>query len=197
MPDILQANLGRAGIRLRALGFDSLEQIIDAAIAAGPELSAIVEDDIGQVIAPARAMAQAISLAEREELDRLPCSLGANLEASAAAPDLPIALGLALPPTTAAKSYVHQMPPIRDQATRGTCVAFASLAAYEHYLTAHDAYKDMIDNQPAPYRAFALASERVAPALAARAAAMNASRSPSSTAAGLPVSVPVRKSFTN
>ncbi len=48
-----------------------------------------------------------------------------------------------------------------------------------------------------PYRADALASLRVAPDLAASAAAMNASRSPSSTAAGLPFSTPVRRSFTN
>jgi hypothetical protein len=47
------------------------------------------------------------------------------------------------------------------------------------------------------YRAFALASDRVAPDRAARAAAMNSSRSPSSTASGLPFSTPVRRSFTN
>ena len=49
----------------------------------------------------------------------------------------------------------------------------------------------------ASYRAFALASDRVAPDLAASAAAMNSSRSPSSTASGFPFSTPVRRSFTN
>ncbi len=47
------------------------------------------------------------------------------------------------------------------------------------------------------YSAFALASLRVAPARAASAAAMNSSSSPSSTASGLPVSTPVRRSLTS
>ena len=42
----------------------------------------------------------------------------------------------------------------------------------------------------------ALASDRVPPTRWARAAAMNSSRSPSSTAAGLPFSTLVRRSFT-
>lgn len=48
----------------------------------------------------------------------------------------------------------------------------------------------------AVYCALALASDRVAPTRAARAAAINASRSPSSTALGFPVSTLVRRSFT-
>ena len=48
-----------------------------------------------------------------------------------------------------------------------------------------------------PYRACALASDRVAPARAASAAAMKSSRAPSRTASGLPFSTPVRRSFTN
>ena len=47
------------------------------------------------------------------------------------------------------------------------------------------------------YCAEALASLRVAPTRAASEAAMKASRPPSSTAAGLPVSTPVRRSFTS
>ncbi len=47
------------------------------------------------------------------------------------------------------------------------------------------------------YRACAEASLRVAPTRAASAAAMNSSKSPSSTASGLPVSTPVRRSFTS
>ena len=46
-------------------------------------------------------------------------------------------------------------------------------------------------------RAFALASERVAPTRLASAAAMKSSSSPSSTASGLPFSTLVRRSFTS
>ena len=53
------------------------------------------------------------------------------------------------------------------------------------------------DMKTGHYRACALASDRVAPDLAASAAAMNSSRSPSSTASGLPFSTPVRRSFTS
>ncbi len=49
---------------------------------------------------------------------------------------------------------------------------------------------------PAVYWALALASERVAPTRWASAAAMKSSSEPSSTAAGLPFSTPVRKSLT-
>ncbi len=49
----------------------------------------------------------------------------------------------------------------------------------------------------AGYCALALASERVAPTRLASDAAMNVSRSPSSTASGLPRSTPVRRSFTS
>lgn len=49
---------------------------------------------------------------------------------------------------------------------------------------------------PHPYWARELAALRVIPARAASAAAMKASRSPSSTAEGLPFSTPVRRSLT-
>jgi hypothetical protein len=44
--------------------------------------------------------------------------------------------GLASPPPTSGKSLISHMPPVRDQGlVRQTCVAFAALAVFEHYLT--------------------------------------------------------------
>ncbi len=57
--------------------------------------------------------------------------------------------------------------------------------------------KDVFRSTRESYSAIAEASERVAPTLAASDAAIKGSRLPSSTAAGLPVSWLVRRSFTN
>ena len=143
MVDILQAGLGQPGNVLRALGFDTLEQVIGAAAIAGPELSRVLGGDIGGILAPAMAIAQTISQTLRDELDQLPCALGANFETRTVVPDLPVALARAPQPVTANLSFAGQMPPIRNQGQRGTCVAFASLAAYEHYLILLNARRDM------------------------------------------------------
>jgi len=143
MVDVLQANLGALGVRLRTLGFDSLEHVIAAAAVAGPELTKVLGQPIDQVLAPSVAMAQLVPAALRDALDALPCALGALFDSYAAAPVLPAALAFAAPPAAATLNLAAQMPPVRDQGQRGTCVAFASLAAYEQYLTLNHAYRDM------------------------------------------------------
>ena len=46
---------------------------------------------------------------------------------------------------TATVNLIAQMSPIRDQGTRGTCVSFAALAAYEHALSTVGAAHDLAE----------------------------------------------------
>jgi C1A family cysteine protease len=144
MADVLQAGLGAAGGRLRMLGFDMIEQVIAAAAVAAPELSKVLGLPVDQVLTPAVvATAQGISQAVRDEVDQLPCALGANFETKVVSINSPVSVMLAPPPSASSIDLASQMPPIRNQQQRGTCVAFASLAAYEHYLTINNAFRDM------------------------------------------------------
>jgi len=143
MVDVLQAGLGAAGGQLRALGFDTVEQVVGAAAVAGYELSAALGAPINQILAPAMGAVAAIPQPIRDQLDALPCALGANFESRAPGQNIPLTLALVQPPAGAAINYANQMPAIRDQGQRGTCVAHASLAVYEHYLMLNNAFMDM------------------------------------------------------
>jgi hypothetical protein len=109
--------------------------------------------------------ASALATSEEQEVINEACyELGVALEAipiSNVAPDVPLPVAAAgggtagppsSPPTPSSSAppappippggavvgganLIAQMPPIRDQSRRSTCVAFAALAAYEHYLS--------------------------------------------------------------
>jgi C1A family cysteine protease len=143
MVDILQAGLGPVGSQLRQLGFESVEAVLGAAAVAGRELEQVLGMPLAQALAPAVGLTRAIPPALQDELAELPCALGVRLDAQPSFRQISAAVAVAPPPSTAMLDFSGQMPPIRDQGQRGTCVAFASLAAYEFYLTQHGAYRDM------------------------------------------------------
>jgi C1A family cysteine protease len=133
---------------LNALGFsgeDSLEQLLGAAQVAGLELAAYLEVPVLELIDTVNASASSASAIPQSALNiinQATYSLGVALDQiplSTIAPSIsaPIAS------LAATVNLISDMPPIRNQKDRGTCVAHAALAAYEHYLNTHGAYQDL------------------------------------------------------
>lgn len=128
---------------LQALGYETVEEASGVLRVAHRELAARFGVAAAAMQEFASALAGAATAAVTAEEERLigaaTYALGVALEAipyTAEAPDVPammpgVAAAAALPTSV---NLVAQMPPIRDQAQRGTCVAFAALAAYEHFL---------------------------------------------------------------
>jgi hypothetical protein len=138
--------------KLRQLGYVSIEQVLSVAemVPARASLSAYMGADISQVLAgvPKRVIAPQLSL----KAATAEYSFGIHLKQPAkavlprldmaAAQHVPMIKTAPKPPTTPLGSTPDvdfggpsgDMPPIRDQANRGTCVAHAAVAAMEHYL---------------------------------------------------------------
>lgn len=130
---------------LRALSIDTLEQFIAASQAAGLELRALLGTDLDTLVAPATALAQAMSAELAHQLADLPCALGAQTSpresVADVVPSLPLAAvtaaGVCGPP------LITSEVPIRSQGARGTCVAHAVVAALEYHLHTQGAAQDM------------------------------------------------------
>jgi hypothetical protein len=134
--------------RLKELGYLTLEQIASASKMLGPRLDRYAGVSLQsllsktpQAIRPAQ-LAFAVMTAEYHLGARLKARVPAvppkrNLKAAAATPKNRIAPAAAAPPFggTPDVNLISEMPPIRDQENRGTCVAFASLACLEHSLS--------------------------------------------------------------
>jgi C1A family cysteine protease len=124
------------------MGFQTLEEVIGASEVAGLELTAALNTSIAAILQPVLSSAAAIPMRQRTLLAGLPCHLGANIESRTPDATIPASLiATSVPPPTL--SHVKDMPSIRNQHERGTCVAFASLATYEHYLHIHGASHDL------------------------------------------------------
>ena len=124
--------LAKHARRLASLGFTSVDQVAGAVAVAGDEMARFLGEDIRGLL-PQPAAAQApprYSLGFA--LDQVP------RVARAYAVPLPPPAGL---PTSV--NLVGQMPPVRNQANRGTCVAHGLLAAVEHLRGTQGAFNDM------------------------------------------------------
>lgn len=128
--------LPRGAEKFRALGMQSVEEVLAATFAASREMEAWLGTSPAELLGNAIYAARMPSEAETAELFSLPCSLGANLGGRSEnfdAYQLPTELSLI--DVEACPLHITALPPVRDQANRGTCVAHAALAAYEHYLS--------------------------------------------------------------
>jgi C1A family cysteine protease len=126
---------------LKALGFRSVEAFISAARVANREMSSYLGEDVNTILRQLpdnlRAQALAFSLPPR-------FAMGVAIE-HIPRPRHAFRVSL-LPPGVQAVPQVNlisQMPPIRDQGRRGTCVAHAALAVVEHYAGTQNSYQDM------------------------------------------------------
>ncbi len=126
---------------LKALGYRTLEQFMGAAHAAGPALGSYLNTDVGRLLEklPQHGRLRAAAAAFVAEGPRF--SLGVRLERVVRSRR---AFAIS-PPTTLVPqvNLIAQMPPILDQANRGTCVAHGALAVVEHYAGLQGAYQDM------------------------------------------------------
>ena len=142
--------------KLTTLGYGTLEQLVGAANTSAREhLSRFLAVDVGELIsslpvaaeAPSFAALKAISLSTFPTgvlLGAIPRPTSAfdvgGVGAPATAfrgqpdkshPEAAAAGPVGLPGTV---NHIASMSPIRNQESRGTCVAFATLAAYEHFV---------------------------------------------------------------
>lgn len=126
---------------LKALGYGDVEAFLAAARVAPKEMSVYLGEDvdavIGQLPQNFRAQALAFTLPRRfamgVDLSRIPRPRQA-FRFSLPPPGVP-------PPPNV--NWINQMSPIRDQGSRGTCVAHAALAVVEHYAGTQNRYQDM------------------------------------------------------
>jgi hypothetical protein len=140
----------KISLALRALGYLTLEQFLGVAQVAGRELGKYLGVDIDTLLAeiPQASMATSIPADILEAIVETEYPLGfaidtmpSELLAPAAAGDPPEPSALIAPAPNV--NLIPQMPPIRDQGTRGTCVAHAAVAALEHFFGLAGAYQDM------------------------------------------------------
>jgi hypothetical protein len=128
---------------LLRLGYDTLESLRGLAEAARPALNRYLGGEINVILSALPSMSGAFESNEWQRLRNVVLSKGAfvgQIEVLTAAPFIPEDLfpapvdGPSAGPATVvnAVNLVSQMPPIRDQQQRGTCVAHAVLAAFEH-----------------------------------------------------------------
>lgn len=129
--------------RFQALGVETLEQLQGMAQVASIELRSYLGTDVDSLIAAIPASAEAIPAEALDIIATAEYPLGVELDR---VPRLDVAPTFAEAFETApgnCRNLVAQMPPIRDQGSRGTCVAHAALAAYEQFLNAQGAYQDL------------------------------------------------------
>lgn len=128
--------------RLNTLGVDTLESLVAMAQSARPELEAFLGAKIDSLVAALPMSATAIPQKALESIREANFPLGVALDKI---PRSPVAPPMIPSAAAATVDLIPQMPPIRNQHRRGTCVAFASLAAYEHFLGTHGAMQDLAE----------------------------------------------------
>jgi C1A family cysteine protease len=145
---------------LKRLGYLSVEQVLSAAATepARIRMNNYLKADVTKALA---AVGQRPPLRLSAKAQAATYTFGARLKQPvkavmpqvnlAAAAYVPTERRAALPKAAAFGSVPDvnlepEMPPVRDQAYRGTCVAHAAVADFEHYLISNgDAERDTID----------------------------------------------------
>jgi hypothetical protein len=129
---------------LISLGYLTLEHLLFAMDLVGKELSDIVGADMSQLLSSVQIAPTAISPEELDALSNAQYSFGFAIESlppgEAPALEVPVQLGTTQIPNV---NLIPQMPPVRRQGQRGTCVAHAALAAFEHAKMRNNRYEDM------------------------------------------------------
>lgn len=127
---------------LRALGIDTVEQFVGAAQVASMELRPLLGDVFESALASAAGLAQMPGERLSDEL-ALPCALGAETELPAVVGETVPQLFLDREVGTCGPPLIVPTVPVRDQGSRGTCVAFAVAGALEYLLHCNGSGQDM------------------------------------------------------
>lgn len=140
------SNLSNLLPKLQALGLSgeqSLEQFVNMAQVATPELaeylgvevSELVDEVSNSMSSAAQIPMQALNIIKQGNY-----SLGADVTRI---PPMNNAPSLSLPPASvqATVNMINDMPPIRNQKNRGTCVAHAALSASEKEINCSASFK--------------------------------------------------------
>jgi C1A family cysteine protease len=128
-------------LALKALGYETLEQFVSAARVSISQFSAHLKTDV-------------VSLLENLPM---PAGLTEDDYARFSTGDFPLGAAIdyiTFPETAASISFrgeqllesvnlIEEMPPLRDQGQRGTCVAHAALAVCEHFMLKLHSYREM------------------------------------------------------
>jgi C1A family cysteine protease len=128
-------------LMLKALGYETLEQFISAARISTSQFSAHLKTDVASL------------------LENLPGPAGAadDEHARLSTDDFPLGAAIdhiTFPETAASISFrgerlpdsvnlILEMPTLRDQGQRGTCIAHAALAVCEHFMLKLNRYQEM------------------------------------------------------
>lgn len=148
LADVKDLN-AHAVLYLRTLGLETAEQVVAVLDIVPRELERYLGiETVANIGSAVRSVARMPTQAEVQELRRLPCALGVDLEriprVMVAQPRVfPPRIGDEQPLSAGCRDHRGVMPPVRDQGDRGTCVAFASVAVLEHWLTVAGAYQPM------------------------------------------------------
>ena len=115
--------------RLTALGYDSIEQLAGAAEAARVDLETYLGIDVKSLIDSLPAAPMTVPFEAMQAIQNADYTLGVaigDIPRAEAAYDIPFVDAAAV---ATCANHVAQMPSIRNQQSRGTCVAHAALAA--------------------------------------------------------------------
>lgn len=124
---------GKHARALRELGYTTVEEVAGAAASAGDALTHYLKEDIRPSLPqPPLAAAAQRALPLGVAVERVPPAAVAFFMAAAPPGALP-----------ASANLIGQMPAVRDQGDRGTCVAHASLAAVEQLRTSSGQFQEM------------------------------------------------------
>jgi len=123
-------------LALKTLGYRTLELFLGAVHAAGPAAARYLNTDPNALVArlPQAARHRLAAFAAAPPLSPLPLGVALHyVPRPRTAFHVSLPLAAAAAPPVPAVNLIAQMPAIRDQGGRGTCVTFAALSVVEHY----------------------------------------------------------------